>query len=187
MHQESKEEVWKDIPGFEGNYSVSNLGRVRSNFRTVPGKLIGIRRLVRERILKFRKRKMNGYLDVTIRANGIGKCLLVHRLVCETFYGLDPTQPYVNHKDGNKLNNALINLEWCTPAENNRHALDTGLRKQNGSQSSLSKLTEADIPVILELKKTMSYRQIGLLYGVYKTAIFKVCKGESWKHVTRLL
>lgn len=182
---EEVNEVWKDIPGFEGNYSVSNLGRVRSNFRTVPGNMIGIRRPVKERILCFRTRS-NGYLDLTLRINGKRYSLLVHRLMCETFYGIDPNKTYVNHKDGNKLNNALVNLEWCTPAENNRHALDTGLRKQNGSQSSLSKLTEADIPVILELKKTMSYREIGLMYGVYKTAIFKVCKGESWKHVTRL-
>lgn len=118
------EEVWKSVVGYEGYYEVSDLGRVRSLDRTTlrdnrhgkqPTKIKG-------RIMKQGVRA--GYPYVNLCVNNFRKKRPVHRLVAEAFLG---TGEEVNHKDGNKLNNHINNLEWCTRAENHIHALENGL------------------------------------------------------------
>ncbi len=125
------QEIWKDIPGFEGMYQASNTGRVkglaRRTVRAIPQHLP-------ERILKQsepgRKRRGQGYLQVTLFDAGRRKCALVHRLVAETFIPNPENKQTVNHKNGNKHDNAVENLEWATSAENNEHAVNTGLNKR---------------------------------------------------------
>ena len=71
----------------------------------------------------------NGYLTVSLNKNGKSKTVHIHRLVAETFLTNPDKLPEVNHKDGNKLNNCVENLEWCTSKENVQHSLEIGLRK----------------------------------------------------------
>lgn len=122
-------EVWKDIEGFEGHYAVSNLGRVKSLSRTLPHKTYGTWHL-NERILKPGKagRDRCQYLAVMLHV-GHGKMVnkKIHRLVAETFLPRVDGKPCINHKDGNKENNCVDNLEWCTCLENTEHAWRTGL------------------------------------------------------------
>lgn len=119
-------EVWKDIPGFEGNYSVSNLGRIRSNYRNFPSSRGSGICSVREKILRPCDNG-RGYKSVHLRVNGSAHRKYIHRLVAESFIPIDNRSLDVNHKDGNKGNNTLMNLEWLSRLENIRHAVNSGL------------------------------------------------------------
>lgn len=108
-------EVWKDIKGFEGIYQVSNLGKVRSLTRKVwnytkPG-----------RILKPHF-KNNGYLQISLSdGENVSKHIYIHRLVAQAFIPNPNNLPQINHKDFNKQNNVVNNLEWVTTSENQLH------------------------------------------------------------------
>lgn len=106
-------EIWKDVKGYEGLYQVSNKGNVKSFYKN--------------RNLKPSKHS-RGYLVVSLFENHNRKQFFIHRLVAETFIDNVNHKEEVNHKDGNKTNNCVENLEWCTGSENRLHAYDTGLR-----------------------------------------------------------
>lgn len=122
-------EIWKDVVGYEGYYQVSNLGRVRSLDRMVRGSSNNIR-IAKGRMLKFCDLK-DGYLGVGLHKCGKALTKSVHRVVIEAFADNLENKPTVNHKDGNKHNNCIDNLEWSTYSENNLHAYKTGLNKSN--------------------------------------------------------
>lgn len=114
-------EVWKDIKGYEGFYQISNIGRVKS--------LVGWNRhryIQRELILK-QTMSTTGYLKVELKKDGKRKSIKVHRLVASAFLDNPEGKKTVNHKDGNKTNNEVSNLEWNTHSENINHAFETGL------------------------------------------------------------
>ena len=110
----SESEVWRDIIGYEGIYQVSNKGNVFSIERMVQG---------RERggITLKPKHSRNGYLHVGLYRNGKMKNKLIHRLVLEAFVENPNNLPEVNHKDEDKANNNVENLEWCTSRYNTNH------------------------------------------------------------------
>ena len=109
-------EEWKSIPGYEGLYEVSNLGRVRSLDRYIKYSN-GQIRLHKGRILNPSK-DTNGYLKVLLKCNTKCKTITVHRLVALTFLPNPDNLPCVNHKDEDKTNNRVENLEWCTQQYN---------------------------------------------------------------------
>ena len=121
-------EVWKDISGFEGRYQVSDAGRVRSLDRKVHGVSKAGRvypRKVRGAVL--RPGACRGYLIVNLHPTGT---IAVHLLVARAFVGGCAPGLEVNHKDGDKHNNAAANLEWVTRRGNQIHAVATGLNVQ---------------------------------------------------------
>ena len=91
------EEIWKDVLDYEGLYQVSNFGRVKSNWKILSPADNG-----------------NGYKHIVLTKNGIQTDKLVHRLVAEAFLPNPDNLPCVNHKDENKSNNFIENLEWCS-------------------------------------------------------------------------
>lgn len=120
-------EVWKDIKFYEGLYQVSNLGNVRSLDRYVSCKRWG--RQLKKGIILDLKPKANGYVYATLVSYGIVRHYRVHRLVASAF--LSGEKEAVNHKDGNKSNNHIDNLEWVTNSENCIHKVKV-LGKQIG-------------------------------------------------------
>ena len=109
-------EEWRPVEGYEGLYEVSNTGRVRSLDRYVKGKGESYR-LRKGSILSLVKSNL-GYLQVSLCCNGKYKTINVHRLVAQTFILNPDNLPEVNHKDEDKTNNSIENLEWCTAKYN---------------------------------------------------------------------
>ena len=114
------EEIWKDIPGYEGQYQVSNLGRVKSLDRFITqmnhGKLIT--RRYPGKIFNLKPDNTTGYVAVVLHKDNVPTDYLVHRLVAQSFIPNPDNFPQVNHKDENTSNNCVDNLEWCTNSYN---------------------------------------------------------------------
>lgn len=143
-------EEWRNIKGFEGLYQVSSTGRVKSLNRVVIGR-DGRTYHYRERYIKQQKRK-DGYFAVQIFKNSNHYTKRIHRLVAETFLECPGDKFEVNHKDGNKENNSVENLEWVTRAGNIRHAISHGLMQH--------------IPLVaIEAKKKKIIRSDGVVFG----------------------
>lgn len=123
-------EVWKDIKGYEGRYQVSSLGRVKA--LSFPQRYLlrnGVEafRQTKEKLLAVRKGR-HGYVLVSLHLDNIRRGYSVHSLVARAF--LHGSGATINHKDGDKENNCVGNLEWATYAENLNHAVDLGLNRQ---------------------------------------------------------
>ena len=124
-------EIWKDIPEYEGLYQVSNLGRIRSLYN-YGGKY----NLIKTQIKR-------GYYQVGLRKNGIRKWHQLHRLVAMAFIDNPDNLPQVNHKDENKLNNNVDNLEWCSVKYNNTYG--TRLERVSKSNKLKKKVYKYDL------------------------------------------
>lgn len=169
------EEIWKDVKGFEKLYQVSNTGLVKSLITNNSR---------RKRVLK-QKKTSRGYLSVTLfDNNGKHKYILVHRLVAEAFISNPDNLPQVNHKDEDKTNNNVDNLEWCTASYNLSY--NDGQRKRikskmrNVEQYTLDGQFVAEYPSTIEAgrKTNIKYSYIGdCCRGRQKSA-----GGYVWKY-----
>ena len=126
------QEIWKPVKNYEGLYEISNLGNVKTLKRT--WKVFNYQSKKYQNMHNVEKILIGsiskcGYKQVLLTRNNKKQIKLVHRLVAEAFLDNYDEKPCVNHKDGNKLNNNLENLEWCTYAENSNHAWKIGLEK----------------------------------------------------------
>lgn len=167
-------EVWRPVPiaAYAGRYEVSSRGRVRS--------------LLTGKVLRP-GRNSSGYMCVALLSGESPKCprsFLVHRLVCLAFLGKPPFQKaQVNHKDLNKRNNALANLEWCSQSQNIRHAIDNGV---NFARSNIAKrkLTEAEVAEIRATDFRYGVqRQLAKRFGVHETVISQIKLGKTYRTV----
>jgi hypothetical protein len=169
-------ESWRIIDAFP-DYAVSSLGRVKrltAKQGTWPGKIL--------------KARMNGkrsgnYYFVSLPdrdSDYHGKA--VARLVALAFISNPDNKPEVNHKNGDKANNTVSNLEWATHKENGEHAGRTGLMPR-GSLAGKAKLTEKDIPIIKRLRaKGKTLQSIGDKFGVGHVCIRDILTGRTWRH-----
>lgn len=173
-------ELWKPIPEFEGIYSVSNLGRIRSEARTIQ-KSTGPCKL-REKARKSILGK-DGYRRVSLRRDNKTFTFLVHRPVLLSFRG-KPVDNYEGcHLDGNSENNCLDNLIWAPHSENEKHKIKNGTTN-HGSNHYLSKLTESKVKEIkVSLAQGVSQQKLGDSYGVDRRVINQIATGKTWKHV----
>ena len=120
-----------------------------------------------------------GYLQAFISKNGKGKKCLIHRLVAEAFLEMVDGKCQVNHKNGNKEDNRLENLEYCNNSENHQHAYNTGLRPK-GELHHSSKLTDLDVQEIRDIYKTgnISYFKLAKAYNVSGSQIGRIVNNQ---------
>ena len=117
---------WKDIIGYENEYQINQFGEIRT-LKDSP-------KLKKYDVLKPQISKRNGYVYQMLYKNGKEKLLRVHRLVAMAFLPNPNNLPQVNHKDGNKQNNSVDNLEWCEQSDNMKHAYKNGLQIPSENQ-----------------------------------------------------
>lgn len=157
------EEIWKDKKDYEGHYQVSNCGRVKSI------------KFGKEKILKLIKDK-EGYLQVTLCKNNIKKVYKVHRLVAEVFLDNPDNLPQVNHKDEDKTNNNVENLEWCDRLYNVRYG--TGIERRSKKRSK--PVLQYDLNGNL-IKEWISVNDAGR-NGYNQGNVADCCRGERKTH-----
>jgi len=163
-------EEWRDIPNYNGMYQVSNLGRVRSFHNGRWGKR------ARPRIMKpFPDRQ--GYVAVDLRDG----CKNVHRLVAKCFIKNEHDKKYVNHKNGVKDDNRVINLEWVTASENSMHAAKLGLK--NGDRHGHSKINyQIACNIRQDRDNGMTQVAIASKYGISRRNVRSIISRNTWKH-----
>ena len=173
-------EVWKDILGYEGYYQVSNLGRVRSLDRIIKRR--NSSDMIRKGTILRGQPDKDGYLLVGLKFEGREYKAKVHRLVAQAFIPNPENKPFVNHIDGNKDRNDILNLEWVTALENSSHAKSTGLLKPaKGEDSGKHKLSEQDVLSIRKLVKSgKSMNSVAKMYGVSFTSVRYIIIGKNW-------
>lgn len=167
----------KDIPDFEGRYAITRNGRVWSYPKkggTRKGKWI--RAFIQHR----------GYYNYYLqKANGKRRIILAHRLVATTYIPNLLGRKEVNHKDGEKLNNRVKNLEWCTHQENMRHAYKNGLvTLQHGEDHKLAKLTQSKANKIRSqyINGDITQRQLAKIYDVNQKLIWLILHKKIWNY-----
>lgn len=163
--QELKSEDWRDIPGYEGHYQISDLGRIKSLQRWDS-----LGRIVKERFLNQRKEK-NGYIRIYLYDGGGMKTrqrYLVHRLIAQIFIGPCPKGYQVNHKNSCRYDNRAGNLEYVIHAENIR-------------LGKLAKLSKEDVRKIRKLlNHGITQRAIAKKYSVDASTISGIVIGRTW-------
>ena len=186
-------EIWKPIKWLLNYYEISNLGRLKALkrfYKNNKGTLVEIP----ERIIS--QSLDNGYFRTEISIQELGKKtfkISVHRLVAEAFIPNPENKPHVNHKDGNRSNNLVSNLEWCTQKENVRHAMDVlGCKFQNNLGKvghNRRKIRQIDVTTNKTVKIWDSVLDAKRAIGI-GSVIFKCLKGEQkhssgykWKYV----
>lgn len=162
-----------EIVGFAGKYTISDRGHVRSRRRQGSD----------GRVLK--PQINNGYLRVSLRDGAKRKFYYVHQLVAVAFLGNPDGKPCVNHIDGNKLNNAVENLEWCTYSENMKHAVENGLNHVPGLRGDAhphAKLSSFEVRAIREAHaEGVSAIDLSRDYGVTPKQIHNIISGKHWR------
>jgi len=177
-------EDWKDIKGYEGLYQISSKGRVKSLPRVIEYFAFGKTqtRMQHGRILK-QSTCSSGYPIVHLYTESERQNVMVHRLVAIHFLPPIPGKDFVNHKDGNKENNNVSNLEWVTKSENTLHALDNNLLLKRGEDCNFSKLNENQVIEILSLrrfgKRRYLAKDIAARYGISTHYVSDLAKSEN--------
>lgn len=185
-------EIWKDVVGYEGIYQVSNFGNVKSLDKIVFNN--GSRRYnnIKGRVLSQNKTNGNGYRIVSLNNNGCSKNYYIHRLVASSFLENKNNFKYINHKDENKLNNNIDNLEWCDAKYNANYGTSRERARQKLlNNKSTSKQVSSHDRNTMELIKTFpsiseASRQLNCavqnisdaLHGKQPTA-----RGYIWKYL----
>jgi len=168
--------VWKDVVGYEQYFKVSNDGKIYSK-RTNKLLVLGLSK--------------KGYPVLSTRIGGRkGKalCLKVHRLVAEAFIENTDNKRFINHIDGNKENNVVTNLEWCTPKENSEHAYSTGLATgRKGELNGSAVLSDNDVIEIRRRYKPRckknGCRALAKEFGVSHPQISRAINKLSYQHL----
>lgn len=171
------EQTWQPIVGYSGVYDISSDGLVR--------RLAGSKGCATTRLIKSRA-STTGYKTVRLCLDGVMKSCMLHRLLLEAFVGPPATPSHqCNHKDGNKLNNALPNLEWVTPKENIQHMLGMGLRNEPAGEEHASARIKNEDVMEIRRRYALGHRHTDLAqeFGLSPSHVRDIARGVRWKHL----
>lgn len=157
---------WMPICIFNGEFVANSKGEIKN---AATGTVLKQR---------MDKRQGKGYLRVNIVFDGKHKTYSCHRLVLMAFKGIDLSKPQVNHKDGNKINNHIDNLEWCTGSENIQHAVKTGLKKTPIYEHIKGVGHPSNKTVLFNGKTYESVELLSQELNLSAKNIARVCRGE---------
>ena len=162
------------------NYEISNWGRIRTYYRLGGGGFAQ-----RSHCIMKTQVSRYGYEMVMLKVGNKYKNMTIHRLVATHFLEPNTEKTIVNHKDGNKLNNNLSNLEWCTYSENTRHSYANGTSKgRKGEKHHLNKIKEEDVREIFRLRETgMTHKEISLEFNLSRQHVGSILNRERWLHI----
>lgn len=177
------QEVFLDIKEYKGVYQVSNLGRVKRLIRKVNNHPNNKSIRILPEIILSQKTKHKGYKEVNL----LGRSRYVHRLVTEAFIG-DVSNKQVNHKDLNKSNNKVGNLEIVTASQNQKHSYKNGVNKPPvmvGTEHPLAKLNNE---IVIKIRNThkldRSIKNLCRLFPkIPRSTLIKVVYKQTWKHI----
>jgi hypothetical protein len=164
-------EEWKVYEDGDYNFIVSSLGGIKNGN---TGKAL------------YKRKDKNGYVTVRMSRGAKDKTFKAHRLVLLTFLPNPSELPYVNHLNGIKDDNRLINLEWCTQKQNVRHAFNTGLITMKGSDNPKSIVSEDLVHEIcqwFQSNPTLGPKAASSLFNTTLKVLTKIRCGESWKDI----
>lgn len=179
LYNDSMHEEWRDVKGYEGLYQVSNKGNVKSIPHLIKANISGGTRITKGKEKKARK-GWHGYKTISLCKEGELKTCLLHRLVAEAFVDNPNNLPAVNHIDGDKDNNSCSNLEWCTNADNSRHAVESGLITTAKKVRCIETNTVYRCSKDAEISTGINARNIrSACQGRYKTS-----GGYHWEYAT---
>lgn len=174
--------MWKDVYGVEGKYKISESGCVESLERIANHSTIGkTRKVPSKKISEWHNHK--GYSLVSLHRDAKKISTPVHILVAKAFIPNPDGKLEVNHKDGNKLNNHYLNLEWVSRIENQRHSIYVLGKHHAGEKHYNAKLTVDIVVKMRELFKTGEYTKtaIGRMFGVKKDHAINIINNKCWK------
>ncbi len=179
-------EIWRDIPGWKGMYQASNLGRIKSLARYIVT-VKGTKYPIEEKILKGHV-DTKGYIQVEFKRNRRRHIIALHRLIALAFIPNPENKPQINHINGNKTDNRIENLEWCTGSENVRHAWNNRLNHAlHGEQHPNAKLTNEQAKWVKEhyipRDKEYGVNAMARKFNVSTTPIYNILKKKGWKHI----
>lgn len=176
--------MWKDIKNYEGLYQISDTGEVRSLDKLVTYSN-GRKHLYKGKLIS--PAIHNNYYAVTLHKDGKMQTVYIHRLVAQHYLDNPNNLPYINHKDENKLNNAVSNLEWCTPLYNNIY----GNRIEKVKQSTYKKVYQLDLSGNI-IKLWNSPTEVESILGIKRASISNCITGRSksaggyvWRYADR--
>ena len=179
-------EIWKDIPGFEGGYQASTLGRIRSLDRTIVRGASRTRGPYRAHLkgkILVQVTGTKGYQFVPLgKANPSNS---VHRIIAKTFLPNPDNKPMINHIDGNVKNNRVENLEWCTNQENQIHAVRVLHRPQGAYQNKPVKCVETGEIIENTMRAAKENKQVANRIRMVANGYYgrKTCCGYHWEFV----
>jgi hypothetical protein len=172
-------EYWIPLVGYEGLYEISNLGRIKSLSKEYGG---GFHR---EFILS-ESYTSDGYSQIRLTNKSGRKCFKIHRLVAKCFIPNIYNKLEINHKNGVKKDNSVLNLEWCTRSENQLHAFKNNLNSRlKGCDSKLAKFSKNEIMSIRHLYyiNKFNFTKISKIYDVSNVCISNIIKENTYKNI----
>lgn len=181
-------EAWEPVAGYEGIYSVSDQGRVRSEDRHVNGNPNGGLRLLRGQVMKPQAWG-SGYLTVRLAREGKARTCYVHHIVVAAFGGPPPGplgtrgDYQINHRDGDKQNNCASNLEYVLQGDNVRHAFRTGLQPLGRSRAH-TRLTDDDVRAVRKAVAAGDrLKEVGRRFGVTPEHVSLIARGKRRSNI----
>ena len=183
-------EIWKDLTGYIGIYQVSNNGRIKSLSRKIARKN-GQIAIVKEKILKPKKDRY-GYFFIVLSNNNIRKTILVHRLVAAAFIPNPDNLPEIDHIDGDRINNRVNNLRWCTRKQNANNPISIERYRKAGIIQKPYKQLQIPVQQLKDgflIGSYSSIREAERTTGIAHTSISRVIRGTlntvggyKWKY-----